>query len=72
MGSEGIGSVQQDAAAAMTLREFCDRHSVSRMTAHREMVAGRLRAVKAGRRVLIRAEDARAWLAALPGARVGG
>jgi excisionase family DNA binding protein len=46
--------------------EFCRRYGIGRTNAYQEIAAGRLRAVKAGRRTLITHEAAEAWLASLP------
>jgi excisionase family DNA binding protein len=51
---------------AFAIREFCQRYSVGRTRAYQEIAAGRLRAVKVGRRTLIAHDAAEAWLAALP------
>ena len=51
---------------ALSINEFCDRYSTGRTRAYEEIAAGRLRAVKAGRRTLIPEDSAEAWLAALP------
>ena len=51
---------------AFAIREFCLRYSVGRTHAYEEIAAGRLRAVKVGRRTLITHDAAEAWLAALP------
>lgn len=48
-----------------TLPEFCERHSLSRTAAYREIRDGRLRITKVGRRTLIAREDASAWLESL-------
>jgi excisionase family DNA binding protein len=51
---------------AFSITTFCERNDVGRSTVYEEIKSGRLRAVKVGRRTLIREEDERAWLAALP------
>jgi excisionase family DNA binding protein len=48
-----------------TLPEFCERHSLSRSAAYREIRDGRLRVTKVGRRTLIARIDAEAWLKTL-------
>ena len=45
-----------------TLPEFCERHSLSRTAAYREIREGRLQITKVGRRTLIARTDAEAWL----------
>jgi excisionase family DNA binding protein len=51
---------------AFSIREFCVLYSIGRTAVYLEIAAGRLRAVKVGRRTLIKHDDAEAWLAALP------
>jgi excisionase family DNA binding protein len=51
---------------AFPIREFCRRYGIGRTNAYQEIAAGRLRAVKVGRRTLITHDAAEAWLAALP------
>ena len=51
---------------AFPIGEFCRRYGIGRTNAYQEIAAGRLRAVKAGRRTLITHEAAEAWLASLP------
>jgi excisionase family DNA binding protein len=51
---------------AFSITEFCQRYSIGRTRAYEEIAAGRLRAVKAGRRTLIAEESAEAWFEALP------
>ena len=51
---------------AFSINEFCRRYGIGRTNAYEEIAAGRLRAVKVGRRTLITLEAAEAWLAALP------
>ena len=51
---------------AFAIREFCLRYGIGRTHAYQEIAAGRLRAVKVGRRTLVTHDDAEAWLAALP------
>lgn len=50
----------------MAILEACREARVGRTTVFGEIRAGRLRAVKLGRRTLIRRTDFDAWLAALP------
>ena len=56
---------------AMAIPEFSARYRVGRSKVYDEISAGRLRAVKIGRRTVILASDAAAWLAALPAAKIG-
>lgn len=51
---------------AYTIKEFMALAGVGHSFTYEEIASGRLRAVKAGRKTLIREDDARAWLAALP------
>jgi excisionase family DNA binding protein len=51
---------------AYTLKEFMALAGVGRSFVYDELAEGRLKAVKAGRKTLIREEDAKAWLGALP------
>lgn len=51
---------------AFAIREFCFLYGIGRTTAYAEIAAGRLHAVKAGRRTLIIEDAAESWLAALP------
>lgn len=51
---------------AYTLKEFMALAGVGRSFVYDELAEGRLKAVKAGRKTLIRDEDARAWLGSLP------
>ena len=55
--------------AAMTIDEFRDWSRVSRTRTYELIRNGELPAVKAGRRTLIRADAAQAWLDALPSVR---
>jgi len=57
---------------ALTLRDFCDAYRVCRETAYQQIRAGRLRAVKLGRKTLILRADADAWAASLPELRTVG
>lgn len=54
------------APRAFSIPEFCRRYGIGRTNAYHEIAAGRLRAVKVGRRTLITLDAAEAWLAALP------
>ena len=51
---------------AFSISEFCRRYGIGRTNAYQEIAAGRLRALKVGRRTLITHDAAEAWLAALP------
>lgn len=50
----------------LSIAEFSAAYGVGRTTTYREIAVGRLTAVKAGRRTLIRKDDAEKWLASLP------
>jgi excisionase family DNA binding protein len=51
---------------ALTLAQFCRQYGIGRTLAYDEIRAGRLRARRCGRRVLISEADAQSWLALLP------
>jgi excisionase family DNA binding protein len=51
---------------AFSVGDFCRRYDIGRTKTYAEIAAGRLRAVKVGRRTLITRDAAEAWLAALP------
>ncbi|MGC1779768.1 MAG: hypothetical protein WBB34_17685 [Xanthobacteraceae bacterium] len=51
---------------AFSIGEFCCRYGIGRTNAYQEIAAGRLRAVKVGRRTLITQDAAEVWLARLP------
>jgi excisionase family DNA binding protein len=57
---------------ALSIQQFCGRYSIGRTKAYEEIAAGRLRAVKVGRRTLIPEDSAEAWLAALTGMPAAG
>ena len=57
--------------AAFTIQEFCDAYRLCRESAYRQIRAGKLRALKIGRKTLILRADAEAWAAALPELRPG-
>jgi excisionase family DNA binding protein len=57
---------------ALTLKDFCDAYRLCREKAYQEIRAGRLRAVKLGRKTLILRPDADAWAASLPELRAAG
>jgi excisionase family DNA binding protein len=54
---------------AYSVAEAGRKASVGRTTIYAEIKAGRLRAVKVGRRTLVLAEDLQNWLSSLPQAR---
>lgn len=58
-------SVIDSGKIAYSIASFCAACSVGRTFVYSEIAAGRLRALKAGRRTLIDAAEARRWLATL-------
>ena len=48
-----------------TVQEFCQHYKIGRSKTYLELDSGRLRAVKLGKKTLIRADDAEKWLASL-------
>jgi predicted DNA-binding transcriptional regulator AlpA len=50
-----------DDKRVLSIREFCHCYGIGRTTAYSEMTAGRLVSCQAGRRRLIRVDDAEAW-----------
>jgi excisionase family DNA binding protein len=66
-GDDGRRQLERESSPrAFSITEFCRRYGIGRTNAYQEIAAGRLRAVKAGRRTLITQEAAEAWLAGLP------
>ena len=65
LAGEALLSVVQPPKIAYSIPAFCAACSVGRTFVYQEIKAGRLRAVKAGRRTLIDAAEARRWLSAL-------
>jgi excisionase family DNA binding protein len=51
---------------AFSLSSVCKLADIGRTALYEEIAAGKLRAVKRGRRTLILADDLRRWLDALP------
>jgi hypothetical protein len=58
-----------DSRQAFGIEDFAKAYGIGRTIVFSEIKAGRLRAVQLGRRTLITAEDARAWLSAFPAAK---
>lgn len=56
--------------AAMSIKEFCEMYSVGRSFAYELLAGGDLKAVKAGKRLVIKKTDADAWLANLKPAAI--
>jgi excisionase family DNA binding protein len=52
--------------AALRVSEACSALAISRSKLYLELAAGRLRAVKCGRRTLIPVPEIKAWLEGLP------
>ena len=61
--------INENDVRAFSLVEFCRRYGVGRTTAYAEIKANRLQVVKAGKRTLIPANLAEAWLKNLPNAQ---
>jgi excisionase family DNA binding protein len=57
---------------ALTIKELCEAYRLCREKAYQEIRAGRLRAVKLGRKTLILHADAEVWAASLPELRTVG
>ena len=57
---------QLDPPAAMSVPDFAKWAGIGRTTAFNEIRSGRLKAVKVSSRTLIKYEDAKHWLEALP------
>jgi len=53
---------------AMTVKEFCRKYGIGRTKFYEEINAGRLRAVKCGKRTLVLIRDGSAWENTLPAA----
>jgi excisionase family DNA binding protein len=62
----GHAAIVSDSPRAFPIIEFCRRYGIGRTTAYAEIAAGRLRAVKVGKRTLISVDAAEAWLVSLP------
>lgn len=58
-------------SARPVLGECCCRYGIGHTSAYAEVAAGRPRAIKAGKRTLITADAAEAWLASLPVGQLG-
>jgi excisionase family DNA binding protein len=63
---------QPHLTGALTIKELCDAYRLCREKAYSEIRAGRLRAVKLGRKTLILRADAEVWAASLPELRTVG
>jgi excisionase family DNA binding protein len=53
----------------ISILEFSRRYSVGRTSVYQEIASGRLRAIKVGRKTLVKVDDAEAWLASRPAMR---
>ena len=62
---EALPRVAEPEKLALSIDSCCRLCSVGRTFLYQEIAAGRLRAVKAGRRTLIEAAEARRWLSSL-------
>jgi excisionase family DNA binding protein len=58
-------TLEEQGKIAYSIPEFCSACAVGRTFVYEEIKAGRLGAIKAGRRTLIDAAEARRWLCAL-------
>ena len=57
---------QSTSPLLLTLAGFCARYSVGRTRAYEEIQAARLKAIKVGRRTMIKTTDAESWLESRP------
>jgi excisionase family DNA binding protein len=64
--SDSEASSATHSRRAFSISQFCLRYGIGRTNAYQEIAAGRLRAVKVGRRTLITRDAAETWLAELP------
>lgn len=53
-------------SGALTVKAFCERYGISHSKTYEEIAAGRLKAVKSGRKTLVPIQAAADWLAKLP------
>lgn len=54
---------------AFSIAAFCEKYGIGRTSAYSEVAAGRLHVVKSGKRTLVPADSAEAWLKSLPDLR---
>jgi hypothetical protein len=59
-------------ARSKSIKDFADHHGIGMTTARKEIKAGRLKALKVRRRVIITDEAERDWLQSLPAASSDG
>jgi excisionase family DNA binding protein len=50
----------------MSVDQFTERYGIGRSKTYEQIAAGRLRALKVGKRTIIREDDAEDWLSRLP------
>ena len=62
----GMAKVMENEKRAFSIAAFCENYGIGRTSAYEEIAAGRLRVVKAGKRTLVPADAAEAWLKNLP------
>lgn len=58
-------SAQTPLSLSYSINDFCRAVGIGRSKAYAEIKDGRLRAIKCGKRTLIRSADAEAWLNSL-------
>lgn len=56
-----MSAQEKDGLGAMTVKEFCQRYSLSPVTFYKQVKSGRLRLTKCGRRSLILTRDVLEW-----------